>query len=111
VATRPDCSEYLCAVAAAQYGKRTDQALEWLQAALVRLSLNEETHVIVGLKRMQATSPAAAKLMENAIVHLTKHSGRLNYASARRGGYHIGKRLIMKNSEYALCRCLFCVSP
>jgi hypothetical protein len=88
------CSEYLHAVAAAQYGKRKDQALEWVQATLVRLSLNEEGHVIAGLKRMKPASAEAARLIENAIVHLTKHSGRLDYASARRGGYHIGSGAI-----------------
>jgi hypothetical protein len=98
------CSEYLHAVAAAQYGKRTDQALEWVQATLVRLSLNEESHVIAGLKRMKAASPEAAKLIDNAIVHLTKHSGRLNYASARRGGYHIGSGAI-ESANKMICHC------
>jgi Uncharacterised protein family (UPF0236) len=88
------CSEYLHAVAAAQYGKRTDQALEWVMATLVRLSLNEENQVIAGLQRMKPASAEAAKLIENAIVHLSKHSGRLDYASARRGGYHIGSGAI-----------------
>ena len=88
------CSEYLHTVAAAQYGKGSIQALEWVQATLVRLSLNEETQVIAGLKRMKAVSHEAAKLIENAIVHLTRHSGRLHYASARRGGYHIGSGAI-----------------
>jgi hypothetical protein len=88
------CSEYLHAVAAAQYGKKRDQALEWVQATLVRLSLNEESHVIAGLKRMKPASTEAARLIDNAVVHLTKHSGRLDYASARRGGYHIGSGAI-----------------
>jgi Uncharacterised protein family (UPF0236) len=88
------CSEYLHAVAAAQYGKRTEQAQEWVHATLVRLSLNEENHAIAGLKRMKPSSTEAEKLIENAIIHLTKHSGRLNYASARRGGFHIGSGAI-----------------
>jgi len=88
------CSEYLHTVAAAQYGKGTIQALEWVQATLVRLSLNEENHVMAGLKRMKPVSPEAAKLIEKAIVHLTRHSEPLNYASARRGGFHIGSGAI-----------------
>ena len=43
---------------------------------------------------MKAVSPEAAKLIEKAIVHLTRHSERLNYASARRGGFHIGSGAI-----------------
>jgi hypothetical protein len=88
------CSEYLHAVSAAQYGKGTEQAVEWVQATLVRLSLNEETNVIAGLKRMKPVSQEAAKLIENGIVHLSKNSDRLNYSSAKRGGYHIGSGAI-----------------
>jgi hypothetical protein len=88
------CSEYLHAVASAQYGKRTEQAMEWVQSTLVRLSLSEEKHVITGLKKMKPASEEAARLIENAIVYLTKHSGKLDYASARRGGYHIGSGAI-----------------
>lgn len=88
------CSEYLHKVAAAQYGKGSEKALEWVHATLVRLSLSEETHVIAGLKRMKSASDEARKLIDNAIEHLTKHSGRLDYASARRGGYHIGSGAI-----------------
>jgi hypothetical protein len=88
------CAEYLHKVAAAQYGKGTSQAVEWVQATLTRLALGEYRHVVSGLKRMKAVSAEAAKLIENAIVHLGRNSGRLNYASARRGGFHIGSGAI-----------------
>jgi hypothetical protein len=81
-------------VAAAQYGKGSEKALEWVHATLVRLSLSEETQIIAGLKRMKTASGEARKLIENAIEHLSKHSGRLDYASARLGGYHIGSGAI-----------------
>jgi hypothetical protein len=96
------CSEYLHAVAAAQYGKKSEQAREWVYATLVRLSLNEENQVIGGLKRMKPASPEAAKSIDNAIVHLTKHSNRLNYASAKRGGYHIGSGA-MESANKMIC--------
>jgi len=88
------CSEYLHKVAAAQYGKGSEKALEWVYATLVRLSLSEQSQVIAGLKRMKPASEEARKLIDNAIEHLTKHSGRLDYASARRGRYHIGSGAI-----------------
>lgn len=96
------CSEYLHAVAAAQYGKKSEQAREWVYATLVRLSLNEESQVIGGLKRMKPASAEAAKSIDNAIVHLTKHSNRLNYASAKRGGYHIGSGA-MESANKMIC--------
>jgi hypothetical protein len=80
------CSEYLHKVAAAQYGKGSEKALEWVHATLVRLSLSEETQAIAGLKRMNPASEEARRLIDNAIEHLTNHCGRLNYASARQGG-------------------------
>ena len=98
------CSEYLHAVAAAQFGRASDQALEWVQATLTRLSLNEESRVIAGLKRMKAASAEAAKLIENAVAHLTRHRGRLNYASAKLGGYHIGSGAI-ESANKMICHC------
>ncbi len=88
------CSEYLHTVAAAQFGKGTEQAMEWVMATLVRLSLGEISDVISELETMKPTSAEASKLIAKAIIHLDKHSGRVNYASARRGGYHIGSGAI-----------------
>lgn len=88
------CAEYLHGVAAAQYGKGTVQALEWVQATLVRLSLKEGNRVIAGLKRMKASSGEAAVAIEKAIAHLTRNAKRFHYASARLGGYHIGSGAI-----------------
>jgi hypothetical protein len=88
------CSEYLHALAAAQFGKGTDETMEWVMATLVRLSLGEVSDVISELETMKPASSEASKLITNAIVHLKKHSGRVNYASARRGGYHIGSGAI-----------------
>jgi hypothetical protein len=51
----------------------------------VRLSLSEQSEVIAGLKEMKPASEEARKLIDNAIEHLAKHSGRLDYASAKRG--------------------------
>lgn len=79
------CSEYLYKDTTAQYGKGTIQDLEWVQVTLVRLTLNQETQVIAGLKRMKAVSTDATKLIEKAIVHLSRHSERLKCAAARRG--------------------------
>jgi len=88
------CAQYLHAVAAAQYGKETQKAMEWVMATMTRLSLDELGCVIAGLKNMKPATAEAGKLIDKAIVHLTRNSERLNYASARRGGFHIGSGAI-----------------
>jgi hypothetical protein len=88
------CSEHLHELAAAQYGKVTLKALEWVQATQLRLFLKQKRHVIAGIKRMQPASSEAARLIDKTAAYLQKHSNRLDYGSARRGGYHIGSGAI-----------------
>ena len=88
------CSEHLHALAAAQYGKGTPKAREWVEASLLRLFLKKKSHVIAGIKRMKPASAEAAKLIRQTAVYLTKHSKRLDYGTLRRGGYHIGSGAI-----------------
>lgn len=51
---------------------------------------------------MKSTSAEARKLIDNAIEHLSKHSGRLDRASNRRGGYRIGSGAI-KSANKKIC--------
>lgn len=84
------CSEHLHELAAAQYGKGTPKAQEWVYASLVRLFFKQKSHVIAGIKRMKPASAEAAKLIKQTAAYLSKHSKRLDYGPLRRGGYHIG---------------------
>jgi len=88
------CSEHLHELAAAQYGKGTPKAQEWVDASLVRLFLKQKSHVIAGIKRMKPASAEAAKLIRQTAAYLKKHSKRLDYGPLRRGGYHIGSGAI-----------------
>jgi hypothetical protein len=88
------CSEHLHELAAAQYGKGTLKAREWVDASLLRLFLKHKSHVIAGIKRMNPTSAEAAKLIEQTAAYLKKHSKRLDYGTLRRGGFHIGSGAI-----------------
>ena len=83
------CSEYLHKVAKAQYGN-SEQAQEWVEATLTRLYMGKVGHVLGGLRRMQPTSEAALKAIDNCWVYLNEHRGRTTYHQFRRGGYPLG---------------------
>jgi hypothetical protein len=61
------CSEHLHALAAAQYGKGTPKAQEWVDASLVSLFVKQKSHVIAGIKRMKPASAGAVKLIQPLI--------------------------------------------
>ena len=88
------CSEHLHQLASAQYGKGTPKAHEWVQTSLVRLFLKQKSHVITGIKRMKPASPEASKLIDKTAAYLKKHAKRLDYGTAKLGGYHIGSGAI-----------------
>jgi len=96
------CAEHLHAVAAAQYGKGTPAAHEWVEATLLRLFLKQKKHVIAGLKRMKPKSAEAGELIVKTTAYLTKHAKRIDYGTARRGGYHIGSGA-MESSNKLIC--------
>jgi hypothetical protein len=88
------CSEHLHALAAAQYGKGTLKAREWVDASLLRLFLKQKSRVIAGIRRMKPASAEAGKLIKETAAYLRNHSNRLDYGTLRRGGYHIGSGAI-----------------
>lgn len=93
------CSEYLHKMAYAQYGQ-TLQALEWIESTLTRLYMGHVGAVLGGLRRMQPTSPEAAKAIDNCWVHLRKHRARTHYGKFRRGGYAIGSGGIESSNKF-----------
>lgn len=84
------CSEHLHDVADAQYGKGTRDAQEWVEAFLTRLFHNQKEDALAGIRTMTPSSDEAKKKIENLIGYLTKHHQRLDYGTAKRGGYNIG---------------------
>jgi hypothetical protein len=94
------CAEYLHAVADVQYGKGTAKAQEWVEATLTRLFDNQKGAVIAGLKRMSPATTEAEKQISTTIQYLSKHRARLDYGTARRGGYHIGSGAIESANKF-----------
>ncbi len=94
------CAEYLHAAADAQYGKGTHKAQEWVEATFVRLFHNGKRAILSGLKRMAPVSAEAEKQISTTIQYLSKHRKRLDYGTARRGGYHIGSGAIESANKF-----------
>jgi hypothetical protein len=84
------CCEHVHEVAKTQYGERSPEALEWVEATLCRLFFGEVGHCIAGLRRMKPKTPQAGEIIRKFIGYLKKHRDRLNYRSRRLGGYPIG---------------------
>jgi hypothetical protein len=94
------CSEYLHAVANAQYGKNSQQAREWIEATLTRLFLNHADQIIAGIKRMKPNSGLAKEQIDKTINYLDERKDMINYGSLKRGGYHIGSGGIESSNKF-----------
>ena len=94
------CAEYVHAVAGAQYEKGSRKAQEWVESTFVRLFQNGKRSVLSGLKKMRPISAEAEKQISTTIQYLSKHRGRLDYGTARRGGYHIGSGAIESANKF-----------
>jgi len=94
------CSEYIHAVANAQYGKSTMQAKEWIEATFTRLFHNNVDDVIRGLKIMQPASPEAQEKIAEVIRYLSKRKDQVNYGSAKRAGYQLGSGAIESANKF-----------
>lgn len=94
------CSEYIHAVANAQYGKGTKQAREWVEATFARLFHNNVDDVIRGLKIMQPASLEAEEKITGAVRYLSKRKNLVNYGSVKRAGYHIGSGAIESANKF-----------
>jgi hypothetical protein len=94
------CSEYVHAVAKAQFGEKTKKAQEWVEATFTRLFANNVEMVIHGLKIMAPVSFEAQEKIEKAIGYLTNNKERANYGTAKRAGYHIGSGAIESANKF-----------
>jgi hypothetical protein len=94
------CSEYLHALAQAQYGKDSQKGQEWVEAALTRLFSNQIEGVIAGIKLIKPSSDVAGEQIKKTIRYLSKQKDKVEYGSLRRGGYHIGSGGIESSNKF-----------
>jgi len=94
------CSEYLHDLANSQYGKSSQKAREWVEAALTHLFLNKADRIIAGIKRMRPKSEVAKDQIDKTVGYLNERKKMINYGSLRRGGYHIGSGGIESSNKF-----------
>ena len=81
-----------------QYGA-SGQALEWAEATMTRLYLGKGSAVLGGVRRMQAQSAEAEKVMANCWDYLNEHREHTDYCQCRRGGYPLGSGGIASSNK------------
>lgn len=84
------CSDYIHSLANAQYADRPQLAFQWVEATMARLFCGEVKAVIWGLQRMNPRDEQAANEIAGTITYLENNQHRINYKTARKGGYPIG---------------------
>lgn len=84
------CSEHIHKVAGIQYSQDEDRQAMWIESTMARLHQGDVEAVIRGLQRMQPTSDEAGKEILKLVVYLENNQHRIDYASAKRGGYPRG---------------------
>lgn len=84
-------SEYIHAVAEAQYRHDSNKAMHWTESTMARLNFTDGVrHVIAGLKRMKPTSKEAKEEIRKTAQYLERNKERIHYRGDRIGGYPIG---------------------
>jgi len=94
------CSEYLYALANAQYGKENQKGQEWVEAALTKLFCNRIEDVIAEIKQMKPSSDTAAEEITKTARYLSNRTDKVNYGALKRGGYHIGSGGIESSNKF-----------
>lgn len=94
------CSEYVHDVANAHYGKGTRDARQWWEATLTRIYYNCHEDVLGGLRKMKAQNQEIQDKIDAFYNYLANHGEKMNYGSARRGGYHIGSGTIESSNKF-----------
>ena len=84
-------SEYIHALANAQYGDNPNRALHWVESTMARLCFrNGARHVVAGLRRMEPRNKEAEEQILKTIQYLERNKRRIHYRGDRIGGYPIG---------------------
>jgi hypothetical protein len=84
------CSEHVHGLAETLYPRDDDKQALWVESTMARLSDGQVEGVIWTLERTRAATPEAKKGIEDLAQYLLNNIDRIDYASAKRGGYPRG---------------------
>ena len=84
------CSEHIHKVGKEQYGEKNKECFQWIESAMCRLFYGEVNSVVWGLQRMKPSNETAEEEIRKLIGYLKNNKDKIDYRSARNGGYPIG---------------------
>lgn len=84
------CAEHLHALAVAQFAHHPERQTEWMEATLTRLFAGQIQDVLATLKQMATQPDAATDAITSLSTYLTHQQDRIDYGTARKGGYPLG---------------------
>ena len=94
------CSEYVHNVGNAYYGKETLEADLWSKRILTNIYFGCHEEVLNELLSMKSEVEDGVEEIEKFYNYLKNNCSKMNYSSAKRGGYHIGSGAIESANKF-----------
>ena len=94
------CSEYVHGVANTYYGKNTPEARMWCEVALTKIYYGQHDDVLSDLEQMNTQIKEVQEKIDTFYNYLKNNRGKMNYNSAKRGGYQIGSGAIESANKF-----------
>ena len=94
------CREHLHKVASLQFGDHPEKQTEWIEATVARLFCGDVHTIIEDLQAVEPTDSQAAEEIRKLVGYLTNNQHRVDYGSARKGGYPIGSGGVESSNKF-----------
>lgn len=94
------CSEHLHKVASVQFGHHPEKQTEWIEATIAQLFCGEVHTLIEDLQVLEPTDTQAGEEIRKLVGYLINNQDRVNYGSARKGGYPIGSGGVESSNKF-----------
>jgi hypothetical protein len=94
------CSEYVYDVGNAYYGKETLDAGLWCERILTSIYYGYHEEVLNELLCMKSEAKSNVEEVDKFYTYLKNNCSKMNYDTAKRGGYHIGSGAIESANKF-----------